>query len=185
MRWLRGTALGVVTCLAIGCGASLPTSAEAAAAETADTVCGMLRRWNNEIAESVNATSKTITDADDSTTANGVLLEGIDELIALAEDQRAELDDLDLPNVAERDRLLDDLRVGADEAIDELESERSEVEDLPPITIDDQRGVLGGLFVALEGAQSAVEPPIGTYADAELRRAFAADDGCEHVIQPF
>ena len=45
--------------------------------------------------------------------------------------------------------------------------------------------MLGSAFIALERAGSLVEPEIGTYEDEDLKAAFAADDGCEHVIQPF
>jgi hypothetical protein len=178
--------VGATGALAIAaCGASEPTTREAASTETAAIVCGTLRRWNNEMADVINATSDAITDADDPETANGVLLDGFDDLIDLAEDQRAEVDDLDLPATAERDRLLDELRSGADEAIATLEEERAEMEGLPPITVSAQRGVIGGAFIAVERAGSAVEPAIGTYEDEELKTAFAADEGCEHVIQPF
>ena len=47
--------------------------------------------------DAINGTSDAITDADDPETANGVLLDGFDDLIQLAEDHRAEVDDLDLP----------------------------------------------------------------------------------------
>jgi hypothetical protein len=167
------------------CGDSEPTTREAASSETATVVCGMLRRWNNEMGDAINGTSDAITDADDPETANGVLLDGFDDLIQLAEDHRAEVDDLDLPVSKERDRLLADLRGGADKAIAALEEERAKLEDLPPITVSDQRGVLGSAFIALERAGSLVEPEIGTYEDEDLKAAFAADDGCEHVIQPF
>jgi hypothetical protein len=176
------TAAGVVVS---ACGDSEPTTREAASAETATVVCGMLRRWNNEMAEAINGTSDAITDADDPETANGVLLDGFDDLIQLAEDHRAEVDDLDLPVTNERHRLLEELRVGADRAIAALDDERAELEDLPPITPSDQRGVLGSAFLAAELAGSVVEPAVGTYDDEELKAAFAADDGCEHVIQPF
>ena len=46
-------------------------------------------------------------------------------------------------------------------------------------------GCSGTAFIAVERAGSVVEPAIGTYDDEELKAAFAADDGCEHVIQPF
>jgi hypothetical protein len=167
------------------CGSSKPTTRESAASETAASVCGMLRRWNNEIADVMNATSDAITGADDPETANDVLLDGFDDLIPLAEDHRAEVDDLDLPATNQRDRLIEELRDGADKAIDALEDKRAEIEELPPITVSAQAGAIGGAFIAVERANSVVEPAIGTYDDEELKAAFAADDGCEHVIQPF
>jgi hypothetical protein len=51
--------------------------------------------------------------------------------------------------------------------------------------VSEQRGALGTAFIAVERAGAVVEPAIGTYDDEELKAAFAADDGCEHVIQPF
>ena len=66
-----------------------------------------------------------------------------------------------------------------------LEDERAEAGDLAPIEVDDQAGALGGASVGLERATSVLEPSIGTYQDEALREAFAADEDCEHVIQPF
>jgi hypothetical protein len=186
VRWAGTTVLAVaLTSGAAGCGSSEPTTREAAAEETAVTVCDMLRRWNNEMADVMNATSEAITDADDPDTANATLLDGFDDLIGLAERHRAELDDLALPFTDQRGRLIDDLRGGADDAIGGLEDKRAEIEELPPITVAAQGGAIGGALIAVERADSVVEPPIGTYADEELMAAFAANDGCDHVIQPF
>jgi hypothetical protein len=186
VRW-GGTTVLVVTMTfgAAACGSSEPTTHEAAASETAATVCGMLRRWNNEMADAMNATSQAITDADDPDTANDTLLDGFDDLIGLAERHRAEVDDLALPFTDQRRRLIDDLRGGADDAIAALEDERAEIEELPPITVAAQGGAIGGAFIAVERADSVVEPAIGTYDDEELKAAFAADDGCDHVVQAF
>ena len=189
MHWVPAAAViaSVTTVAAVvsACGESEPTTREAASSQTATQVCGMLRRWNNDMADVINSTSDAITDADDPETANGMLLDGFDDLIQLAEEHRAEVDDLELPVSNERDRLLEDLRGGADKAIAALDQERTEIEDLPPITVSEQRGVLGSAFIAIERAGSVVEPAIGTYEDEDLKAAFAADDGCEHVIQPF
>jgi hypothetical protein len=66
-----------------------------------------------------------------------------------------------------------------------LEHERDEAAELEPFGVDGQGGAIGGASVGLERATSAVEPSIGDYDDEDLRAAFAADEGCEHVIQPF
>jgi hypothetical protein len=174
-----------VAALLSACGDSEPTTREAASADTATAVCGMLRQWNNEIGDVLNRTSDAITDADDPATAPGVLRDGFDDLIQLAEDHRNEVDELVLPVSDERDRLVEELRGGADDAVAALEEERADIEDLPAIEVSEQRGVLGTAFIAVERAGSVVEPAIGTYDDEELKAAFAADDGCEHVIQPF
>jgi hypothetical protein len=185
--WIGSLIAGVtgVTVLVSACGASERTTREAAAAETATAVCGMLRRWNNDIADSINGTSDAITDADDPATAPRMLRAGFDDLIQLAEDHRSEVDDLELPVSNERDRLVEELRSGADEAVAAFKEERADIEDLAQIDVPEQRGVLGGAFIAAERAGSVVEPAIGTYDDEDLKAAFAADDGCEHVIQPF
>jgi hypothetical protein len=185
--WTAALIAGVAAALAVvsACGDSEPTTREAASAETATAVCGMLRRWNNDIADSINGTSDAITDADDPATAPAVLRDGFDGLIRLAEDHRSEVDELVLPVSDERDRLVEELRRGADEAVAALEEERADMEDLPTIDVSEQRGVLGAAFIAVERAGSVVEPAIGTYDDEELKAAFAADEGCEHVIQPF
>ena len=176
----------LVACVALGaCGASQPTSAENAATRTADTVCSLLRDFNNDLTEVFNATSAQITDADDPETSVDVLVDGFDEMVALAEDHRAELDELDLPSIDERDALTAELIEGADESLAVLESERDDAAALPPIEIDDQAGAIGGASVGLERATSVLEPSIGAYQDDLLREAFAADEGCENVIQPF
>jgi hypothetical protein len=181
------TIAAVVAAVALvsACGDSKPTSREAASAETATAVCGMLRRWNNEMGDALNSTSDAITDADDPATAPGVLRDGFDDLIQLAEAHQGEVDELELPVSNERDRLLEELRGGADDAVAALEEERADIEDLPSIEVSAQRGVLGTAFIAVERAGAVVEPAIGTYDDEDLKAAFAADDGCEHVIQPF
>lgn len=184
-RW--GTVLGVVlACGALGaCGASLPTSSERAAADTAETVCSLLEDWNNDLTEVFNSTSAAITDADDPATSVDVLVGGFDDMIALAEANRDDLDDLDLPAIDERDDLIAELRAGADESIAVLEEERADADALPPIDIDDQAGAIGGASVGLERATSVLEPSIGAYDDETLREAFATEERCENVIQPF
>ena len=61
----------------------------------------------------------------------------------------------------------------------------ADIEDLPHHRGIGAAGALGTAFIAVERAGAVVEPAIGTYDDEELKAAFAADDGCEHVIQPF
>lgn len=188
MRFHR-TLLVTLAVVGVGlaaCGDDGPaTTSEDDAAATADTVCTLLRDWNNDLADIINTTTDTITDADDPDTANQVLLDGWDELITAAETHTAEAGDLDLPDTASRDRLLADLTAGADEALTVLKDERTDIAALPPITVEDQPGVLGGALVTLERVGSVVEPEIGGYEDAPIRHAFAADPGCDNVIQPF
>ena len=176
---------GALALATAACGASLPTTSEAASAETAATVCGLLRRWDNELADAMNATSRTITDADDPATANGELLDGYDAAVEIAEAHVEEADDLALPDVPERERLADELRAGAEDAVESLRAERETAADLPPIDVAGQAGAVGGAMLAIEHAQSAVEPSIFDYDDEQLRRAFADEEGCEFVIQPF
>jgi hypothetical protein len=185
---IRGTTmalgLGVGTALAtVGCGASEPTSVEAAAAETADTVCTTLRGWNNELTDVFNATSQEITDDDDPATAGGVLVAGFDEMISVAEAHVEEARELELPRTVWSDDLRAELGAGAEESLAVLEDERDEAADLPPIDVDEQGGAIGGASVGVERATSALEPSAGRY-DAVLAEAFAADEGCAHVVQP-
>jgi hypothetical protein len=69
--WIPTVIAGVTAVAAVvsACGDSEPTTREAASAETATAVCGMLRQWNNEIGDVLNRTSDAITDADDPATA--------------------------------------------------------------------------------------------------------------------
>jgi hypothetical protein len=166
-----------------GCGASEPTASEAAVEGTAEEVCDLLRRWYNEFSERVNSASDRVTEDDDPTTANGVLLAGFDDLIAMAEDHEAEAAELTLPYTAERAKLLAELREGTEAATELLEAEREEIEALPPIEVDDQGGALGSALLAVEGARSAVEPRVELYDDEALRDAFENNPGCDHVVQ--
>lgn len=192
-RGVRSTATAVaavlaavvlVTVVLAGCGASRPTSTEIAAAQVAETLCGALRDWNNEMGDSLNATSQSITDDDDPDTANEVLAAGFDELVDIAEARRDGLDDLDLPYVRDRAALLAEIEAGADASIELLEQEQEQIAELEPITVERQAGALGGAFTALEGVLAVLEPEVGRYAEP-LRDAFTAEDGCQHVVQPF
>jgi hypothetical protein len=176
----------VCSLMLVACGddGSASTSAEDAAT-TASEVCEVLRAWNNELGDSLNATSEAITDADDPTTANQVLLDGWDALIAIAETHVSEAGEIDLPATGARDELIAELSAGAEAALAVLRAERADIADLPTITVDEQRGALGGAFIALENVHSQVEPVIGAYEDERIRAAFTAEPGCEHVVQPF
>jgi hypothetical protein len=161
------------------------SSPEDDAAQAASTVCALLVHWSNDLTTSINGTSKAITDADDPETANGMLLDGYDELISLAEGHVDEASDLDLPGIDQRDRLEDEIRAGADKSIEELQRGRDAAADLEPIGIDQQAGALGGAFNAVESAKSVVEPKISQYDDEVLQQAFKDEPDCVHVIQPF
>lgn len=158
-----------------------PASAEAA--RTAEVVCTMLRGWNNDLGDLINAASRSITDDDDPGTANAVLLQGFDDMIALAEAHRSEVDGLELPDTGEREDLIAELAAGADESLAVLREERDAVAALGPIDVDGQRGALGTAFTGVERATSVFEPDIAAYGP-DLRRAFQDDPGCTHVIQP-
>ena len=182
---LCATLLLALVSLALGaCGASRPTTTEAAASETADQVCDLLRGWYNDLSISVNATVGTITDEDDPTTANDILLDGWDDLIAIAQGHEQEASAFTLPYSPDRARLLADLQEGSAAATARLEDERADIEDAPPITVDRQGDTVAGAELAIEAARSAAEPPVAQYADAALRQAFADNDGCDHVVQP-
>ncbi|HZM32282.1 MAG TPA: hypothetical protein VFB77_17420 [Acidimicrobiales bacterium] len=178
---LGGALLGSM--MVVGCGASEPTTSEAAVEDTADEVCALLRRWDNEFTERVNDTTGQITEDDDPTTANGILLSGFDDLITIAEAHQEEAAELRLPFTPERARLVAEVQEGTGSAIELLQAERDEIEDLPPIEVDDQGGALGSALLAVEGAVSAVEPRIELYDDEDLRNAFKDNPGCDHVVQ--
>jgi hypothetical protein len=159
-------------------------SPEEDAADTAAQVCGLLVDWSNDLTESMNATSETITDADDPATANGVLLDGFDELIDLARTHVDEAGELDLPDNDNSDGLVDELRAGAERSIDELERGRASAAELDPIDVEGQAGAIGGALNAVESAKSVVEPVIATYDDEVLQQAFTDEPECLHVVQP-
>jgi hypothetical protein len=180
-RWVPVAAALALAAGATGCGDDGPSGEDVAA--TADTVCSLLRRWNDDLGEVINATSESITDDDDPTTANGVLVDGFDEMISVAEGHVGEVDHLDLPDTPDRDQLLADLQEGAERSLATLEEERGEAAALEPIGVEQQRGALGGAFTGVERATSVLEPQVARY-DEDLRRAFADDDGCANVVQP-
>lgn len=187
VSWVAAGALLVPAVLAGACGGSdgggSGDGGSGGEAEVAATVCGLLRDWNNDLSAVINTASQEITDADDPATANDVLLTAFDEMIARAEDHLAQAGDLELPEVAGGSRVASDLRSGAEQSLAVLRDERAEAAELPPIEVDDQGGALGGAFVAVERATSVLEPRVGAY-DEDLRRAFAADESCAHVIAP-
>jgi hypothetical protein len=153
-------------------------------AATAEKVCGLLVDWSNDLSASINATSKTITDADDPKTANGVLLDGYDDMIGLAHDHVDQAKALELPATGARAALLDDLTHGAEKSIDELQEGRDRAAALDPIDVDGQPGALGGALNVVEAAKSVVEPVVASYHDQRLTQAFADEPDCVHVIQP-
>jgi hypothetical protein len=154
-----------------------------ATAEAADAVCSLLRRWNDDLGAIVDATSQAITDDDDPATANDVLLDGYDELIAAAEGHVAEAEELRLPDVAGGEDLAAELLAGAEESVAVLEDERAAAAELGPIGVPQQAGALGQAFTGVERAVSVLQPQAGAY-DEGLQAAFRADEGCRHVIQP-
>src|SRR5918993_1938352 len=164
------------------CGDDEPIAADRPA-EVADSVCTLLRDWNNDLSGIINDTSRAITDADDPETANEVLLDGFDRMIASAEAHAEDVDDLDLPPVPDRTLILETLRAGAMASTDVLTEALPELEELPPIGVPEQGWALSGAFLVYERATSAMRPQAAEW-DEELRRAIAEDEGCDFVIQP-
>jgi hypothetical protein len=164
------------------CGDDEPIAADRPA-EVADSVCALLRDWNNDLSGIINDTSRAITDADDPETANGVLLDGFDRMIASAEAHADDVDDLDLPPVPDRTLILETLRAGAMASAEVLTEALPELEELPPIGVPEQGWALSGAFLVYERATSAMRPQAATWA-ADLREAIAGEEGCDFVIQP-
>lgn len=179
-----GLALSVAAALAApACGGDDGGTSADDAAATADTVCSLLRRWNDDIGDVMDATARSITDDDDPTTANGVLVDGFDQMITVAQGHVGEVDHLDLPDVADRDQVVADLRAGAEKSLATLEEERDEAAELEPIGVEQQRGALGGALTGVERATSVLEPRVARYDDT-LQQAFTDDEGCANVVQP-
>jgi hypothetical protein len=166
----------------VGCGGDDGTSAEDAATAAA-RVCDLLRTQNDSLGTALNQTSQEITDADDPTTANDVLLDGWDDLLGIADAYIGQVRSLSIPDIPDHDQVIEDLTTGAEESYAVISEEREEAEALEPIDVEDQRGALGGAFTGLERATSVLEPQVARY-DATLQQAFADDDGCANVVQP-
>ncbi len=148
---------------------------------TADTVCSLLRDWNNDLTEVFNATSAEITDADDPEHVGGRARR------RLRRDDRPRARTIGpsstsstCPAVDERDALTAELIEGADESLAVLESERDEAAALPADR--DRRPGRGhrrrvrGARAGDVGARAVDRRPTRTDL---LREAFAADEGCE------
>ena len=142
-----------------------------------------LRRWNNDLTEVFNATSQQITDDDDPDTAGDVLVDGFDEMIELASDHRDEVDGLDLPAAGWRDDLIAELAAGPTSR-----SRCCRTSAARPPTCRPSRSTTRAAQSAARRWASSGRPRCSSPRwahDPVLGAAFAADEGCEHVVQPF
>lgn len=96
------------------------------------------------------------------------------------------VDELELPDTAERDDRRAEMAAGADASLAELTDEQERfAEAADTVTEDDTFGRVGQFFNSIEKVDSLVEPVIARYGRIEFQRAFLNEPRCEHVIQPF
>lgn len=151
---------------------------------TALAVCEGLEAQDNRLADAVNTAIASIGSmAPDE--RDDALRTGFADTLAAARDFADHLATWDLPDVAERDRLLTEMRDGADAAVAELEEEAAPFAGLTEVSDAAVQGQVGVLFNAVEKAMSVLEPRIGRYEGRALQEAFLAEPACQHVIQPF
>lgn len=111
------------------------------------------------------------------------LAEGYDKAILRAEELVAAVDALELPQVPERQQLLDELRTGLAAAVVELQDERADFE-LAPIADDEVFGMAGRYLNGFEKTVASMETALEDYPRRQLQEAFMAEPACKFVVQP-
>jgi len=154
--------------------------------EAAQTLCGRLRTYTNDL---VKVANDTVTGINSLTPEErtATILVGFDHGLEVARGHAELVDQLEIdPALPEAESLHDVLVAGAANAIDELIDERAVFErDVPTVEDDDVAGRTSQFFNAFEKAMSVTEPAIAVYDRRELSEAFLGEPTCRHVIQQF
>lgn len=154
-------------------------------AVTAATLCGWLVTADSRLGDVANDAVAGISAATPAARHRAIMA-GYDAAIRVAEDLPAQLDDLDLPDVPERQRLVAEVDAGAGAAVAELSDEREVFAARDPAVADeDVFGIVGQFFNGFEKAMSALEPDLSRDARPELQAAFLGEESCQFVVQPF
>jgi hypothetical protein len=152
-------------------------------AETASVVCDELRGFDGELVDLVNDSVDGIATMPAELRA-GAIAEGLEAARVVLEGWEGRIDEIDLPDVAEADRIRLQLHTGAARALAELDDQRGE---LSVGTIDDRdvQGAVGGWFNSIEKVMSVTEPEIYRFERRDLKQAFLDEPACRNVIQQF
>jgi hypothetical protein len=184
MRW-RGALLAAVAALA-SCGDdAAPSPDQQHDTAMATALCGALRDQTNELVRIANRAVAGIEGKSPQERFEAID-SGFVEAHAAATTFAEDVETLELPDVAERDSLRQQVAEGAEQAVAEVTDERELFEQTGPTVEDaDTRGRVGEFFNSIEKVMSVVEPSIATYDRRALQEAFLAEPTCSHVIQPF
>jgi hypothetical protein len=175
----RRIALAVVVALAAGCGDNSQD------AETAATLCNELRALDNRIVDHVNGSVEGINEQSADARLDRIV-QGVDEVAAELQAWDRRIDAIELPEIAERAELREELHAGVDAALAELEDQRRAFESGPSSVADDEvQGVVGIWFNAIEKVFSVSEPEIFRFERTEFKQAFLDEPDCRNVIQQF
>ena len=183
MRW-RGALLAAAAALA-SCGDDTASPDQQQDTAMATALCGALRDQTNELVRIANRAVAGIEGKSPQERFEAID-SGFVEAHAAATTFADDVETLELPDIAERDSLRQQVAEGAEQAIDEVTDERGLFEQTGPTVEDaDTQGRVGEFFNSIEKVMSVVEPTIATYDRRELQEAFLDEPTCAHVIQPF
>ena len=151
--------------------------------ETASEVCGELRAFDDELVDIVNGSVDGISSMPAEERA-GAIADGLDSARDAVEAWDSRIDLIDLPEVADADRIRAQLHEGAEAALVELDDQRGT---LRIGVIDDRevQGAVGEWFNSIEKVMSVIEPEIYRFDRREFKQAFLDEPSCRNVIQQF
>jgi hypothetical protein len=154
-------------------------------AETASILCNELRALNNRIVDHVNGSVEGINEQSADARLDRIV-QGADEVAAELQAWDRRIDAIELPEIAERAELREELHDGVDAALAELDDQRRAFESGPSSVPDNEiQGVVGAWFNAIEKVFSVSEPQIFRFERTEFKQAFLDEPDCRNVIQPF
>jgi hypothetical protein len=147
--------------------------------------CDALRDFDNGVVDIVNDSVAGIS-ALPADQRPQQLVAGIAATTEAVDAWEAQIDSIELPDLAEADDLRRQLRQGAAEARAELEDRAAEWANPPSAIPDDEvQGEVGIWFNTIEKVMSVSEPEIFTFERAEFKQAFLDEPHCRNVIQQF
>jgi hypothetical protein len=158
-------------------------SADSADVETASVVCNELRSFADELVDIVNESVAGISTMPADMRAEAIV-EGLASAHRAVEAWDTRIDRIELPDIAEADRIRVQLHDGADRALVELDDQREKLR-VGPIDDREVQGAVGEWFNSIEKVMSVTEPEIFRFERREFKQAFLDEAACRNVIQQF
>jgi hypothetical protein len=158
-------------------------SDKSADVETASAVCNELRSFDDELVAIVNESVAGISTMPADARAEAIA-DGLASARRAVEEWDTRIDRIELPGIAEADRLRAQLHLGADRALVELDDQRTELR-IGPIDDREVQGAVGEWFNSIEKVMSVTEPEIFRFERKEFKQAFLDEAACRNVIQQF